>query len=914
MNHLPTSVHEGELRQRFESFGSIASISIITGGKMNYAYINFTLEYDAKRACQAMNGQSIRGRKIGVKMQEEVSMQSLTQHTVKVSNLSKNTTEEELKKMFSFYGAVELLSIKLVQCPIQPFNYAYVNYSSRDDATKAERDFNGTKYMKVQYQDTSSRQTSLPSTEVQHASTSQSVPMDTSSNPSLPHYSYVPQPQQHQLQRYATPASTCTIKVSIFGSLQEEDLDEAFRQYGSIKGNIKVIMGSPNYAYINYNTPEEASKAIEANIRHIRKIAVQANLKLPVKATRSATSQDRKCLHCDHLTAILLLKQHEDKLHQFKEEQQIRTIVPKSGVGIEVWGDPSKLESAGDIISGLLKEVESGIQKITFTLPCHCLPLFKDQAIINMASSIESRHGVEFSVIDCSPQANVIPLDIFRRIIAEHFSTINDLGVDTHTVDLVLKVGSFPKFLMPTFSPSTTFRWLWEKNDGGFTAYTPELCDEINKQFAASSKGSFQCSISTDIGNVTYSINFASFTQVNQSTGKSRAIKHEMVTLVQPKWSYCDDSNEFVPYRASDSDVIECMYTSQRPGNLTIDSIKYTLDFSTMEQINSETNHRRSIRRDISPSVSTAELSLQVRGVQRSIQQAVDDLKQEICKVSTLKSLPLQGSNDPELLSSLMQTASQYLVTASIHDGRIKVQGVQWYNELVAMQLRLEILTHQSKAAVNCGGQLRVPSNWQPQSHKIVLVLVSAGSREWNKVHRLMQKTMSTVQITKLERVQNLYLWNKYALAKEHMAEKNNGKVNERKLFHGTKHTPPEKIFKSEQGFDFRHASRGMWGMGVYFAVNASYSHAGFSYLTSDRKNQMIVARVLTGETCWCKPDSSLKLPPVKPISLPGQAGTGTFEDERYDSVSGCHPNGTDVVVIYDFEKAYPAYLITYTT
>ena len=74
----------------------------------------------------------------------------------------------------------------------------------------------------------------------------------------------------------------------------------------------------------------------------------------------------------------------------------------------------------------------------------------------------------------------------------------------------------------------------------------------------------------------------------------------------------------------------------------------------------------------------------------------------------------------------------------------------------------------------------------------------------------------------------------------------------------------------------------------------------------------MILAKVLTGETCQCSPDSSLKKPPVKSRSKLG-GSRNTFEDELYDSVKG-HTNGSDIFVIYDHEKAYPAYLITYIT
>ena len=137
--------------------------------------------------------------------------------------------------------------------------------------------------------------------------------------------------------------------------------------------------------------------------------------------------------------------------------------------------------------------------------------------------------------------------------------------------------------------------------------------------------------------------------------------------------------------------------------------------------------------------------------------------------------------------------------------------------------------------------------------------------------------------------------------------EKNGGVTNEKLLFHGTSETPPEKIFRSEFGFDFRYCSKGKWGIGTYFAVNANYSNS-YSYRPNNEGyRQMILANVLTGNSCQCAPDHTLRRPPRK-------EGTGTGDGEEeicYDTVCG-FIGGSDVFVVYDHEKAYPKYLITY--
>ena len=49
-------------------------------------------------------------------------------------------------------------------------------------------------------------------------------------------------------------------------------------------------------------------------------------------------------------------------------------------------------------------------------------------------------------------------------------------------------------------------------------------------------------------------------------------------------------------------------------------------------------------------------------------------------------------------------------------------------------------------------------------------------------------------------------------------------------------------IYDSEEGFDMRFSSGGMWGIAVYFAVNASYSN-GYAY-DAQGCRQMFFAKV----------------------------------------------------------------------
>lgn len=72
----------------------------------------------------------------------------------------------------------------------------------------------------------------------------------------------------------------------------------------------------------------------------------------------------------------------------------------------------------------------------------------------------------------------------------------------------------------------------------------------------------------------------------------------------------------------------------------------------------------------------------------------------------------------------------------------------------------------------------------------------------------------------------------------------------------------------------------------------------------------MFLVRVLTGDSCDCPSNSSLRMPPPKQSG----AATGAVQlgQMKYDTVTGV-TGGSRVYMTYDNDKAYPAYLIRYT-
>ena len=732
------------------------------------------------------------------------------------------------------------------------------------------------------------------------------------------HRPYVSQPQMFRPQAGLQPMASFgkqvagtkpqsnAVKVSILGDLLSDDLEGAFSKFGLILGHPIIRTGSPKYAYINFQSPSEALAACQLHGHQIKGVRIHVRLSGKQAGPNTVSNHDCKAVPCDPLVVKLLMSKYQDQLKKITESQQVSIKPMKRSNGVNLWGDSTKLNAAEVCLQLILEKIQGDIDGELFTLPCLYAPMFRNYELITQIGKIEDKHGVEFTAVDHTPQAGVTPLAMFGTIISGHFNSTTD-------TPQVSCVSPFLEAAMST--PSDSSVWLWEEDDHSYTPYQPDLCSTLSKQFSTSPKGSFQCQITTNTCTSLYTIDFTSMTRTNIRTGTQRSIKYQAGT---PRWLYRDDRKQFVPYTPQDSTEIETMFKSSKVKNLVINGKTYTFDFTSMRQINFESRYERPIQRQLesdATSISSYNLRLQVRGMKPNLQEAIEKLKEELVGGVVTSEQMLPSNSDATLYGSLLETTGKHFVDAKITERKIVLRGMQGYIERVMFLVREQILAYEQRIVSQRSASARImetPDCWEAQTEKIELKLVKTGCSEWKRIQSCMLKTLPSAQIVKLERIQNQWLLEKYTFSKQRMTEKNKGDVNEKELFHGTKKTPPEKIFKSEHGFDFRFSSQGMWGEGTYFAVNAQYSDR-YAYSVGDNK-RMILAKVLTGETCRCQPDGNLKKPPVKPSQPRPDSSSGeVFEDERYDSVSG-NTSGSDIFVIYDHEKAYPAYLITYKT
>ncbi|XP_036450534.1 protein mono-ADP-ribosyltransferase PARP14-like isoform X2 [Colossoma macropomum] len=194
-----------------------------------------------------------------------------------------------------------------------------------------------------------------------------------------------------------------------------------------------------------------------------------------------------------------------------------------------------------------------------------------------------------------------------------------------------------------------------------------------------------------------------------------------------------------------------------------------------------------------------------------------------------------------------------------------------------------------------------LPSHWDKMKDGefVKRVQIQQGSQEYKDVENEFRTTGLANKILNIERVQNSTLWRNYMIQKKHFEEKNKHKNNEKRLFHGTGAQNIDKI--DHRGFNRSYAGThgAMYGNGVYFAVDPSYSAQGYSQPDQQGHKRMYLARVLVGDYTTGKGGL---------ISPPAKSSTAT---DLYDSVTDNQQTPKMFVIFHDVQ-AYPEYLITF--
>uniref|UniRef100_A0A3Q2U7S6 Poly [ADP-ribose] polymerase n=1 Tax=Fundulus heteroclitus TaxID=8078 RepID=A0A3Q2U7S6_FUNHE len=196
---------------------------------------------------------------------------------------------------------------------------------------------------------------------------------------------------------------------------------------------------------------------------------------------------------------------------------------------------------------------------------------------------------------------------------------------------------------------------------------------------------------------------------------------------------------------------------------------------------------------------------------------------------------------------------------------------------------------------------LELPPHWEPMHNDVFKkVELLPNSQEYQEIAGGFHKT-TTYKIHKIERVQNMYLWNAFSLCRQRILAKNGpAELGEMFLYHGTSVASCDCIERDRFDRSYAGTHAALYGKGVYFAVNAKYSADRYSPADQSGMKRLYVARVLTGR--YTVGNSSMKAPPPR----------GTDRTDCFDSLVDNQQQPAMFVIFHD-DQAYPEYLITFS-
>ena len=543
--------------------------------------------------------------------------------------------------------------------------------------------------------------------------------------------------------------------------------------------------------------------------------------------------------------------------------------------------DPISLNAAKKKVFSLRHEVI--ISKREFSVDCSLLPCLADSAIIAQLQKMEEKEAIELVIVTSSSHLRMSTC--MEQLQSLFSSTGTPLHLSVVKEFTEIRLGSYWKVI--------------HSQSKQVEPFDSNINEKINAAYT-----NHETTCSFQYRSHSYKIEFPQMVLRDETNGET----HNIIKA-EPLWRYLKDEDfGFQPLPETTSCEIEQVFQNGAPWFLTIEGEECVLDFeSDQMQIESiEKKIRVPIQRD--PPVHSKEhvFRVRVRGMKDKLlsieEQFQHTLKRSI--ISETLQIPVEINTCSSVSRCLFQSlARQYCIqyvfsqeeqSFCFKGTKENVSGIK----SIVLSAILKLFRLQKKVTPH------FPSEWESQTENIALCQVTTGSSEWNHIVQLMKNTMPNVEIKVIERIQNKSLWEKYIFFKKRMEDKTGKKgVNEKELFHGTRKNHPSMIFKSEKGFDFRFGNEeSLWGTGTYFAVNASYSDSKYAYIASNGQKMLLLARVVTGDSKRISNPEKLKLPPLKPGKM----------IERYDTIIAT-TGGSDIYVVYDHEKAYPAYVISYS-
>lgn len=581
----------------------------------------------------------------------------------------------------------------------------------------------------------------------------------------------------------------------------------------------------------------------------------------------------------DPLVKRALVQKYNSELKALQKKYKV-SIMGEEVDGVAVTlscSSPGNLKKAKMEITALV--AQANISDDNFTVSCGSLPCLADPDTVTLLQTIEKQNTTEFTIV-----TNTCEMKL-----KECCETLKSKISETKGPLCLLHVPDFTEIRLG---------YLWKVRNSSTNdviGFEIDVNEQINSAYIKR-----ESTYSFVYNGHSYIVDFSRMTVTDKTDGG------QVYSIIkEPVWCrYGGEEFGYKHMRETISAVIEEVFQRGASGFAEIEGHQFVLDFDSKPmQAYSIGQQAVPIQRE--PEVTSLEhvFTVKVRGITENIPAAKDAFHGAIRSKLTTETLTIPPSFNKKVTQLLLlNVARKYCVQCSLSHDKLALQltGTKEIVANVKADLAQHLLTVLSEPYLPSHSVS--PPDWVPQDKDIALCPVAEKSSEWIHIEQLMKKSLKSVKIVTIERIQNKSLWQKYAFFRAHLAKRTS--INEMELFHGTRSNPPSKIYESDKGFDFRFGSdKSLWGQGSYFAVNASYSDRGYAYHHSNGQKQLILAKVVTGESVEMRNHEKLKAPPLKP----GE------EVNRYDTVRA-KTRGSEIYVIYDHEKAYPAYVISYRT
>ncbi|EFA74530.1 hypothetical protein PPL_00028 [Heterostelium album PN500] len=412
------------------------------------------------------------------------------------------------------------------------------------------------------------------------------------------------------------------------------------------------------------------------------------------------------------------------------------------------------------------------------------------------------------------------------------------------------------KYSNATFDPM--YQWKWQENDGSYVSFDPDQNYQIEIAFLKKEKKlEVQGDINMQKNGDKYLIDLVNMTEMNTKYMRNlRPIQRvKMHAKKQYGWYYLDARGQQVNLRDVGNQI---SLAFERSMKIRIENPDATINFQD-STISLYVNNR-----------ITNTFRLRQKSYEESFNDYVEATK------PTQRNLDINSKEDEESDSEMEPTQTiliscpneesskrcvEYLKTeieSNYHEKRIVQITSDQYQRLQPELNKIATNHHckikESKEVIQLDGPIQYTLNAENKMMKLLFSIVSDGSIK--------------------------YPWD---------------------------------------GFETRFSANGMWGLATYFAKNASYSHNySYSYTSTEDstsilykvkareqpQRQMFLARVFIGDCIHVMPNQPLKKPPKKE--------TSKEYAEYYDTVSG-ETQGSYVYMVYENNRAYPEYLITYS-